>query len=178
MPIFLTKYCCWILGVLGILTLNMAIISASASEYEFELLNQKDGFASSIIFSIVQDKSGFIWFGTGYDGIMRYDGKNIVRYEHDLRDPYSLPHNNAGNISLDKEDNLWIGSWGGGALRYNQQSQEFSQFLLELEPNRRRSNRVQIIFEDKQGIVWLGSGDNGLYKYNPGSQDFRRLAVN
>ncbi|MFT4994168.1 MAG: signal transduction histidine kinase/CheY-like chemotaxis protein/streptogramin lyase, partial [Paraglaciecola sp.] len=47
-----------------------------------------------------------------------------------------------------------------------------------LEPNRRRSNRVQIIFEDKQGIVWLGSGDNGLYKYNPGSQDFTRLAVN
>ena len=55
----------------------------SNNEYKVELLNENNGFVSSIIFSIVQDKDGFLWFGTAYDGVMRYDGKNIVRFLHE-----------------------------------------------------------------------------------------------
>jgi ligand-binding sensor domain-containing protein len=149
----------------------------SASEYKFELLNENDGFASSIIFSIVQDKHGFLWFGTGYDGIMRYDGKKMTGYQHDPSKPNSLGHNNAGNIILDKDNNLWIGSWGGGVLRYDQQSQQFSQFLLDQTLDVSPSmNRVQSLFEDQQGIIWLGSRADGLYKFNPGSQVLKRFS--
>lgn len=149
----------------------------SASEYKFELLNENDGFASSIIFSIVQDKHGFLWFGTGYDGIMRYDGKKMTGYQHDPSKPNSLGHNNAGNIILDKDNNLWIGSWGGGVLRYDQQSQQFSQFLLDQTHDVSPSmNRVQSLFEDQQGIIWLGSRADGLYKFNPGLQVLKRFS--
>ncbi|MFT4939087.1 MAG: signal transduction histidine kinase/ligand-binding sensor domain-containing protein [Paraglaciecola sp.] len=155
------------------------MFSVAASEYKFELLNENDGFASSIIFSIVQDRSGFLWFGTGYNGIMRYDGKNVVRYEHDLAEQNSLPNNNAGNITLDRDNNLWIGSWGGGVLKYNQQNQQFSQFKHVLtQSNTVGSPKVQNIFEDQQGEIWLGAVDGGLNKFNPESQDFTRFPLN
>lgn len=68
-----TKYVGWLPVIF---CLNM--YKVAASEYKFELLNENDGFATSVIFSIVQDKQGFLWFGTGYDGIMRYDGKTLL----------------------------------------------------------------------------------------------------
>jgi signal transduction histidine kinase/ligand-binding sensor domain-containing protein/CheY-like chemotaxis protein/HPt (histidine-containing phosphotransfer) domain-containing protein len=155
--------------------LVFSMFPASAAEYKFELLNENDGFASSIIFSIVQDNSGFLWFGTGYNGVMRYDGKNVVRYQNDPTKQNSLPHDNAGNISLDKDNNLWIGSWGGGVLRYNQQTQQFSQYKHATElSNAISASRVQNIFEDQQGEIWLGTADAGLNKFNPESQDFTR----
>ncbi|MFT5674722.1 MAG: signal transduction histidine kinase/ligand-binding sensor domain-containing protein [Paraglaciecola sp.] len=163
--------------VLAIFTSNM--FSVSAAEYKFELLNENDGFASSIIFSIVQDDSGFLWFGTGYNGVMRYDGKNVVRYEHDPSDQNSLANDNAGNIALDKNNNLWIGSWGGGVLRYNQQSQKFTQHQYAPEiSNTISATRVQNIFEDQQGVIWLGAVSGGLNKFNPESQDFTQFPFN
>jgi signal transduction histidine kinase/DNA-binding response OmpR family regulator/streptogramin lyase len=155
------------------------MLGVSASEYEFELLNENDGFASSIIFSIVQDSSGFLWFGTGYNGVMRYDGKNVVRYQQDPTTSNSLANNNAGNLTFDKDNNLWIGSWGGGVLKYNQQTQEFSQYKYVKErSNTISSNKVQNIFEDQQGVIWLGTGGYGLNRFNPESQDFSQFPIN
>ena len=151
----------------------------SASEYKFELLNVNDGFASSVIFSIVQDKQGFLWFGTAYDGIMRYDGKEMLSYQHDPSKPNSLGHNSAGNLAVGKDNNLLIASWGGGLLRYDQQSQQFTQFLVNKNPDAPIGhNRVQSLIEDQQGDIWLGSRNNGLYKFNPKSQDLKSIPFN
>ncbi|MEQ3652898.1 MAG: two-component regulator propeller domain-containing protein, partial [Glaciecola sp.] len=65
--------------------------AAAAVEYEYELLNENDGISSSIIFSMVQDEDGFLWLGTGYNGVLRYDGKNVATYLHDSDDDSSLP---------------------------------------------------------------------------------------
>ena len=38
-----------------------------------------EGLASSTVFSMIQDREGFIWFGT-LGGLTRFDGKNFVSY--------------------------------------------------------------------------------------------------
>lgn len=97
----------------------MTSFFVKAVDYEYELLNENDGFASSIVFSITQDESGFLWLGTGYNGVLRYDGNNVINYLHDKgkvsdsQAKFSLPHNNSGNLFLDNRGQLWIGSWGG-----------------------------------------------------------------
>lgn len=152
---------------------------ASASQYKVELLDENDGFASSIVFSIVQDKSGFLWFGTAYSGLMRYDGKNIVHFQHATNDPNSLPNNNAGNLLVDKDNNVWVGSWGGGALRYNQETMTFKQYQYNPDlSNTVSSYKVQKVFEDQQGNIWLGTLGGGLNKFNPTTQDFTRFEHN
>ncbi len=47
------------------------------NEYSVELLTADDGFVSSEIYSIIQDRQGFLWFGTAENGVMRYDGRKV-----------------------------------------------------------------------------------------------------
>src|ERR1700733_2689973 len=51
------------------------------SEYTItkRLLSIEDGLASHEVFCGVQDKAGFMWFGTR-NGLNRYDGKNCLLF--------------------------------------------------------------------------------------------------
>ena len=152
---------------------------AKSVDYEHELLNENDGIASSIIFSIQQDESGFLWLGTGYNGILRYDGKNIVNYLHTkVGDGTSLPHNNAGNIFLDQSGQMWIGSWGGGLIRFDPKNETFEQHLYSARDfTSVGSNSVQVIFQDRSERYWIGTYTGGLNEWLPDADEFRRLPV-
>ena len=151
-------------------------MSVTGTEFKVELLDENDGFASSIIFSIVQDQQGYMWFGTAYDGLLRYDGENVVRYQHHSNDTNSLAHNNAGNLALDSSDNLWVGSWGGSVSQLNQQAATFTRYQHnKAKPDSVSDHRVQAIFEDMQGDIWLGTFMSGLNRFDAQTQTFTRL---
>ena len=147
-----------------------------ATEYEYELFNENDGFSSSIIFSIVQDDKGFLWFGSAFDGLIRYDGKSVKRIKRDPRNENSLQSNNTGNLLVDSQGNLWIGSWGGSVIKGDLNTQHFTQYKHVIdEINTVSSDRVQSLFEDDKNQLWFGSSDNGLSKFDNDSQDFHRF---
>ena len=63
--------------VLIFIIFSLAVfIYASDGPYIFDHITRKDGLSNSSISSIVQDKDGFMWFGT-QGGLNRYDGKNV-----------------------------------------------------------------------------------------------------
>ena len=95
------------------------------NEYSVELLTAEDGFVSSEIYSIIQDHQGFLWFGTAENGVMRYDGRKITLFEADNNHSQSLSHNDAGNLMLDANGDIWIGTWGGGLNKYEPTTGEF-----------------------------------------------------
>lgn len=150
----------------------------STQQYEYELLDENDGFTSSIIFSIVQDNDGFLWFGTGYTGIMRFDGKNVVAFKNNPKENNSLPNDNAGNLTFDYQGNLWIGSWGGGVIKKATKTNQFEHFphFAELT-NTIGANRVQTIFEDDDNELWFGTFNSGINKFNNDTQDFLRFPI-
>ncbi|AEP29152.1 hybrid sensor histidine kinase/response regulator [Brumicola nitratireducens] len=165
--------CCSLL-----ILLSLSILRVSANDYQYELLNDNDGFTSSIIFSIVQDEDGFLWFGTGFSGILRYDGKNVVNFKNDPNNPDSLPHDNAGNLILSKQGYLWIGSWGGGAIKFDPSTQVFTQFQSSLDnPDTISHSSVQSIFEDANGVVWFGTFAGGINRFDKDSQKFKRFSM-
>ncbi|MFT6086005.1 MAG: signal transduction histidine kinase/ligand-binding sensor domain-containing protein [Glaciecola sp.] len=152
--------------------------TASATEYQSELLNENDGFTSSIIFSIVQDDDGFLWFGTGYNGVFRYDGKNLVTFQHDTNNPNSLPNDNAGNLILDSQDNLWIGSWGSGAIKFDLRSQSFTHYAYSPDaPGKLSAPKVQRIFEDANNTLWFGTFSGGINRFSRSSQKFEQVSM-
>jgi signal transduction histidine kinase/ligand-binding sensor domain-containing protein/CheY-like chemotaxis protein len=147
-----------------------------ATDYKVKLLNADNGFTSSVIFSIVQDDQGFLWFGSGHQGLFRYDGKNIKRFKHDPKNPSSLPHNNTGNLTIDSDNNLWIGSWGGSVIKYNLATAKFSQYNhISSQTNTVSDQFVQKIFQDNQGDYWMGTNMSGLNKYNKDNNTFTRF---
>ena len=154
--------------------LNLKIVSAT--NYKVELLNADNGFNPSIVFSIVQDEQGFLWFGSGYDGLFRYDGKNIKEFKHDPNNPLSIPHNNTGNLTLDNNNNLWIGSWGGSVIKYDLSHAKFNQYLHNPAQAHSISDPfVQKIFQDDQGDFWMGTFMHGLNQFNKEDSRFTRF---
>jgi signal transduction histidine kinase/ligand-binding sensor domain-containing protein/DNA-binding response OmpR family regulator len=162
-------FCCFII-------LFSSINIVSAADYKVELLNIDHGFDSSVIFSIVQDEQGFLWFGSGYQGLFRYDGKNIRRYKHDTKNLNSLPHNNTGNLTIDNKNNLWIGSFGGSVIKYDLSSASFFQYPHNpLQSSTVSDSSVQKIFQDSQGDYWMGTFQHGLNKFNAKNNTFTRF---
>lgn len=146
-----------------------------AVDYDHELLNENDGISSSIIFSIVQDDDGFLWLGTGYNGILRFDGKNVVSYLNDDNDSSSLPHSNAGNLYLDNQGRLWIGSWGGGLVLFDRETEAFTQYSYSAENQRSiAANFVQSLYLDSSNQFWAGTYSEGLQQFHESTQDFTR----
>lgn len=76
---------------------------------KFSHITTENGLSPGNISAICQDKLGFIWIGT-YDGLNRYDGKNIVIYKHNPDNVHSLLSNQVRSIFEDSKGNLWIGT--------------------------------------------------------------------
>ena len=87
------------LGVF-VLLFPLAVFS---QEYGYKQYNSKDGLAGSTVYSMVQDKDGFLWFGTE-GGLSRFDGthfKNFTRQD-------GLPDNEIIKVFADSKGRVWI----------------------------------------------------------------------
>lgn len=116
------------------------------------------------ISSIMQDKTGKIWFGTGNDGVYCYDpakGEFIHFLHNDGVINKSDLHLKAITAILeDRHGNIWFATWFEGLCRYDPAAGELSNF----KPN--GDVWFGAIFEDKSGSLWFGTRDHGAYRYD------------
>ena len=70
------------------LCLLLSHTTQAARNIAFQHLTTQDGLSHSGITDIVQDKLGFMWIST-QEGLNRYDGYEVVSYEHDYREARS-----------------------------------------------------------------------------------------
>lgn len=68
------------------------------------LISIEDGLASHEVFCGLQDKAGFLWFGTR-NGLNRYDGKNCLLF---TRQRNHLQENKVVQLAKDDANNLFI----------------------------------------------------------------------
>jgi ligand-binding sensor domain-containing protein len=106
--------------------------------------------------AIIQDKNGFIWFGTE-EGLIRYDGATLHSYLPEIGNSRSISNKWIMSLFEDSKGNLWIGTRNGLNL-YDEGRNEFFRF----ENNRNNSsslsnNEVSTIAEDRHGNVWVGT---------------------
>lgn len=67
------------------------------------------------VWSINEDDSGNLWFGTIDSGVWKYDGKNLVNYTR--KD--GLPNNAINVIYKDNQGVLWFGTEGAGVYKFD-----------------------------------------------------------
>ena len=68
------------------------LVNAPVTNIKFDQIGLEQGLSQSTVYAIVQDKQGFMWFGT-QDGLNRYDGYSIKVYNHDPNDSNSISNN-------------------------------------------------------------------------------------
>jgi ligand-binding sensor domain-containing protein/signal transduction histidine kinase/DNA-binding response OmpR family regulator len=130
---------------------------------KFKNLSLKEGLSQSSVLSILQDKKGFLWFGTR-DGLNKYDGNEFTIYRHNLEDSTSLSHNFVKILHQDLKGNLWVGTIDG-LNKYNPETNSFHKYRIETHKNNNESIAIWDIAEDSEGHLWLGTED-GLKKFN------------
>lgn len=131
------------------------------TEVSFEHIGIEEGLSHSNVQCIIQDKTGYIWFGT-YDGLNRYNGYSVDIYKSDLKDSASLGDNNIYSMLLDNAGVLWIGTKYGGLSRFDEKTETFTTWTNKADDDSSLGhNWVVSMHQDSQGTIWLGTG-NGL----------------
>ncbi len=96
-------------------------------ELRFEHLSIDQGLSQNSVFAILQDRMGFLWFGT-QSGLNRYDGYRFEVLRRDPSDANSLSHNHVRVLHEDRAGMLWIGTRDGGLNRYDGRKKTFKRY--------------------------------------------------
>ena len=67
-------------------------LQAINQNYYFKNFSVEDGLSQNTVNAILQDREGFMWFGTK-DGLNRYDGLLFRQYKYNSNDIHSLGNN-------------------------------------------------------------------------------------
>ncbi len=87
-----------------------ASICAQSQNSKFRHLTVEDGLSHGWIRCIYKDSYGFMWFGTGNNGVNKYDGSNFTIYENEPGNKNTPSNNSINFIHEDKNRNLLIGT--------------------------------------------------------------------
>lgn len=145
-----------------------------AQEISFKHLTVENGLSNNDVNTLIQDKTGFIWFGTE-DGLNRYDGYNFKVFRHNPNDSNSLSNNSIWALLEDRKGNIWIGTKDGNVNKFNPRIEKFS--YITPQPKLKEWNSITALYEDKGGNIWIGTRSTGVYKYNPESKEFAHWSV-
>ena len=139
----------------------------------FEHITVEDGISQNNTIAILQDSTGFMWFGSE-DGLDKYDGQNFTNYRHNPDNINSLSDNWILSLYEDRAGTLWVGTLNGGLNRYNRELDQFSHFKHDpLDTQSLSNNEITAIFEDSYGILWVGTPES-LNSFDHETEAFTR----
>src|SRR5665811_104209 len=94
----------------------------------FDFYSQEHGLSNNQVHCILQDKKGWMWFGTS-QGVSRFDGYRFTVFKNDPEDSTSLKGNLVRAIFEDHKGQLWIGTENGGLNKFNHEKENFQHFF-------------------------------------------------
>ncbi len=131
--------------------------------YLFTHLDVRQGLPENCVKSIVQDKWGFMWFGTK-NGLGRYDSNGIKCYSVDDK-LLGVGNHNVSALYAAPDGNLWVGT-DKGVYIFNPYDETFSFFNVETGNGHSITDWISQIESDKDGNVWIISPMEGAFRYN------------
>jgi signal transduction histidine kinase/ligand-binding sensor domain-containing protein len=130
----------------------------------FMHLTLEDGLSDQRVQALLQDRDGFLWFGTN-NGLNRYDGHDIVNYRNDPADRYSVSGNLIEHLYEDKSGTMWVGT-RSGLNAFDRKTGRFTQYRHDpADPGSLSDNAVITIYEDRSRALWLGTS-SGLNRFD------------
>ena len=135
---------------------------------DFTHFTTANGLLTNNVVRMLEDRQGNLWFAsiasrqpkvTADGGLTRFDGKSITGFP----DVKGLANNDIYLMFEDKAGDIWIGSAGVGAYRFN--GKDFELFNKTDRPDLTRNFGLQAMAQDKQGRLWCGFS-GGLFRFN------------
>ena len=135
----------------------------------FKNYTEENGLSSNQVYSITSDYKNNLWFGT-QNGLTKYNRKQFEYLPLPYQDTtslwldkvYPIINPNAVHSLATDDNNLWIGTAGGGAYCYD--GKNFKSYLTEIGRKQEDSlyhNWIPFIRKDKKGDLWFASMSHG-----------------
>lgn len=144
-----------------------AVASLPSRYYRFErLLPEVGGAPVTGISSILQDREGYLWFGT-IAGLTRYDGRRFLFFSPPSGPTAADPSRTTVVFPAieDSRGDIWIGtSWSGLGI-WDRKTGEY--FIIKHDSQDADSlddDNITSIFKDTSGIMWVGTTRGGINK--------------
>jgi ligand-binding sensor domain-containing protein len=128
-------------------------------------VSERDGLPNNAVGSILEDKSGNIWFGTVHGGLSRFDGKDFTNFTQqgivEGKEIWCIHEGRSGN--------MWVSAKQSPMYRYD------GNAFTKLKEQDGITSLAFTILEDNSGRLWL-SGTNGLFRQD--GESFVRVTKN
>ena len=128
----------------------------------------EDGLSHNSVWAVMQDKQGFLWFGT-VDGLNRFDGNSFKIYKKQQGDSLSIGNNFIHCLKEDSHGHFLVGTKQGLYL-FNRENETFSHVKLNNRSREGDDTSINYIMEDPDGNIWLGCYGQGIYVLGPDLQ--------
>nr|WP_224207058.1 hybrid sensor histidine kinase/response regulator transcription factor [Bacteroides salyersiae] len=129
--------------------------------YAFRSLDINNGLSQNTVAAIIQDRFGFMWFGTK-DGLNRYDG---VSFQTFMKESGTLGNNFITSLYEDCLGQIWIGT-DVGVYIYSPSGEKVERFVIQSNLNTTIEQTVHTIKGDRKGRVWIVSERQGIFCYD------------
>ncbi|MEO8532437.1 MAG: two-component regulator propeller domain-containing protein [Flavobacterium sp.] len=144
---------------------------------KFAHYNDNNGLSHNSVRHIVQDKKGFMWFGT-FSGLNRFDGYQFKNYSSTAVGNNKLYNDDITALELDEASNhLWIGTRKGLTL-FKMDTHVFVTFLKQKNnPNSLPEEEIRSVHVDKFKRVWVGTKTQGIYMFFLDENRFEKIPI-
>ena len=126
--------------------------------------NTVPGISVNEITTLESDNAGNLWIGTNDNGVMKYDGTNVVNYNSSNS---QLPADHVQKIYKDNIGNIWVTmadlmTYQGGIAKYDGNSWQ----IFTKQNSKLTNDNIHSITEDNLGNMWFGTDSLLLFKYD------------
>ncbi len=125
-------------------------------QIRFNHLTVEDGLSQSAVTCIIQDRKGFMWFGT-QDGLNRYDGYNFKTFKNDPADSTSISDNFIFSIYENADGSLFFETQNGILNKYFPLTESFRKVdKNSVNLSQAKISSVDAVYHDSSKVKWSG----------------------
>jgi|GEM_PF-1346016 len=119
---------------------------------------------------IAQDQQGILWFAT-QSGLSSYN-KETQQFRSWRPAPGQLPQKEISAMHLDRHGYIWLGTNGGGLVRFDRRNNEFRHYgsLQGVPPV-----KIGSLTEDGNGRLWFTADQRGIFRRDANGYGFEEV---
>jgi len=164
------RYILWVMALfLSPFTFHRSPLQAQ-EHYVVQHYSIRDGLSQNTVMSILQDKQGFMWFGT-WDGLNRFDGYSFEVFKAMNKGVKEHVNNRVDCIYEDEKEQIWWATYDGHYYRLDPSrkitcEQPYDSLPEGMTEKMTEGNKKTKV--DAQGVIWQADEQTGIMRYRAG----------